>query len=309
MPRIIFPPADDPLPDSGLSQERSIAALLQSSKRRKNAVPVRRSFVQRSTDGNDEAPSPLSELVRSRGERALDLYLLVAAVTTAAPYDVTERSELWARCLGHHSPGASASVKVSRLWSRLEELSLIARSQSSKFTTITKLMDDGSGTTYLPPVGLAEGPLEDVYFRLPFQYWIDGLHKKLSLPAKAMLLICMSLRDPEFYIPEMFARWYGLSPKTVRRGRDELLKAEILTTVGHGIYIDTSLPALTATAAKYAFRTPYNLNISKRTQTADSSAVDSAKPAPRDSQPAASVPAQDQQLSTLEFLFSKRAKS
>ncbi|MFJ5119486.1 hypothetical protein [Kitasatospora sp. NPDC088548] len=309
MARIIFPPTGQSLPASGLSQGLGIAALLQSSKRRKGAVPLRRSFVQRVSgddDGATKAPSPLSELVRSRGARALDLYLLVAAVTTAAPFDVTERSELWARCLGTYATGASTSVKISRLWRRLEDLALVARSQDGKHTKITKLMEDGSGAAYVPPSGLVDGPLQDIYFRLPFEYWSDELYEKLSLPAKAMLLICMSLRDPEFYIPDVFAEWYGLSPKTIRRGRHELVKAGILKEVGLGMYIDTSRPTLTATAAKYAFREPYNLNISKRAQ-AEISAAGPTKTVPGEGAPPALPPNQDESVLSMEFLFSKRS--
>ncbi|GGK90249.1 hypothetical protein [Streptomyces flaveus] len=307
MPRIIFPPADDPLPDGGLSQEHSIAALLGSSKRRKREVPIRRSLVQRVVQGDSgdaKAPSPLSALVRARRERALDLYLLMASVTTAAPYDVTERSELWARCLGHHAPGASASVMVSRLWLQLEQLGLIKRSQNGKFTKITKLMEDGTSTSYRPPIGMADGPLEDIYFRLPFQYWVDGLHEKLTLSGKALLLICMSRRDPQFYIPEVFADWYGLSPKTIRKGREELLTAGVLTTIGYGIYIDTSLPTLTTTADKYAFQAPYNLNVSKRATAADCSAGDETK-TEKDGQAASTSAPDEPLLPTVEFLVRK----
>jgi hypothetical protein len=312
MPRVIFPPADDPVPVGGLSQERSIAALLSSSKRRRGAVPIRRSFVQRitGTDGVDEdkGKSALSALVRSRRERALDLYLLVAAVTTAAPYDVTERSELWARCLDHHVSGASSSVMISRLWHQLEEVGLITRSQNGKFTKITKLMEDGAGDPYRPPVGVTDGPLQDIYFRLPFQYWVDGLHKRLTLPGKAVLLICMSLRDPEFYIPDVFAGWYGLSSKTIRKGRQELVSAAILTEAGYGLYIDTSLPTLTATATKYAFQPPYDLNVSKGALTAAS--ADEADLSKSKADTAALTASQDKPLlAGIEFLARRRQGS
>ncbi|MFF4653577.1 hypothetical protein [Streptomyces sp. NPDC001380] len=308
MPRIVFPQPGHPIPDSGLSQERCIEVLLNSSKRRNGAVPIRRSFVQPAASGNGDhtkEQSPLSKLVGARRGPDLDLYLLMSAVTTAAPFDVTERSELWARCLGHHALGASASVKISRIWGHLEDYGLITRSQNGRFTRVTKRMEDGGGGVYRPPSGLADGPLEDIYFRLPFQYWSDQLHKRLLLPGKAMLLICMSLRAPEFYITEAFAEWYGISPKTIRKGRKELLEAEILTEVGVGIYVNTWLAPLTVSAPKYAFAPPYNLNVSKRAQPPDGSAPASAETTTGEGQGVAQAP-NKLLLPAVEFLTSKR---
>ncbi|MET9040558.1 hypothetical protein [Streptomyces mirabilis] len=190
---------------------------------------------------------------------------------------------------------------VSRLWHQLEGVGLVARSQNGKFTKITKLMEDGAGAPYRPPVGVADGPLQDIYFRLPFQYWADGLHRRLTLSGKAVLLICMSLRDPEFYIPDVFAGWYGLSPKTIRKGRQELVSAEVLTEAGYGLYIDTSLPALTATATKYAFQPPYDLNVSKRALT--TAPADEAGLSTTATETATLAPSQDKpQLVGIEFL-------
>ncbi|MEW1682873.1 hypothetical protein [Streptomyces sp. NPDC093594] len=68
-----------------------------------------------------------------------------------------------------------------------------------------------------------DGLLSEVYFKLPYEYWDSNWHNRLTLPAKAVLLIAMSLRKPEFTLPDRWtSQWYGISEATVTRGRAQL---------------------------------------------------------------------------------------
>ncbi|MFF9770134.1 hypothetical protein ACF1GT_26735 [Streptomyces sp. NPDC014636] len=93
---------------------------------------------------------------------------------------------------------------------------------------ITKLHEDGSGRPYTPP-GEKRG---DPYFQLPYGYWENGWHNKLSLPGKAMLLIALNERKLEFTLPqERMPERYGISPTSACKGISELGKHGILTQV------------------------------------------------------------------------------
>lgn len=128
-----------------MTQDQTIEWLLARSQRRNRTVPLRRSFVQIAVeDGPRSAsvPGPLADLMRN--EPALDLLLLVHAVTTGGDFGVTERSETWARATGvSFATDGSASAPVSRLWHKLERLNLITRSQDGRKTRVTKLREDG----------------------------------------------------------------------------------------------------------------------------------------------------------------------
>jgi hypothetical protein len=77
---------------------------------------------------------------------------------------------------------------------------------------VTLLREDGSGKPYVHP------GKEGNYFKLPYDYWHGNFHNRMGLPAKAVLLIALSLQD-EFLLPtKQGAGWYGLSRDTVRKG-------------------------------------------------------------------------------------------
>ncbi|MFF2024005.1 hypothetical protein ACFVW2_19675 [Streptomyces sp. NPDC058171] len=181
--------------------------------------------------------------------RALDLYLLVSAVTSAGDFSVTEWSTTWARSVGLFDE-KSGTVSVSRAWKVLRELKLIDRSRGKEGkSVITKLHEDGSGTPYTPPGGRGEK-----YFQLPFEYWDEGLHESLGLPAKAMLLIASSLRKEKFDLPqERLPSWYGISADTAGRGLKELQDRGVLAHVD-----DEWFPTL-STRSGYASKPIYEL--------------------------------------------------
>jgi hypothetical protein len=91
------------------------------------------------------------------------------------------------------------------------------------------LREDGSGAPW-------SGAFEErePFFHLPAAYWTYGFSRNLSLPAKAVLLIGLSLlsKDPSYFeLPvERGAEWYGLTAQSVRTGLRELREIGLLRT-------------------------------------------------------------------------------
>lgn len=199
------------------SRDSAVEAVLAQSGRRGQHVGLRRAFVQRGRVGAS-GPGVLSQLVRRHDERALDLYLLFRAKASAAPWTVHLPAVAWARCLGlAEDKGPTA---VSKTWTRLARLDLVSRSKSGRWADIELLHEDASGTAYEPPGGVATDP----YFKLPFSYWNgpERYYRTLDLPAKAMLLVALSLKDDAELPIARVPIWYGLSEDTASRGLAEL---------------------------------------------------------------------------------------
>jgi hypothetical protein len=166
----------------------------------------------------------MAEIVRRGRERALEQYLLAVTWGSAAPYDVTRDSRIWARAVGLPD-NASGRAAVSRSWSLLRELRLVRVTRRKRLASVTLLREDGLGRAYSHP---SKDPRPS-YLQLPFGYWEDNYHVSLSLPAKAMLLIALSLPD-KFSLPASRAPdWYGVSESTAARGFRELRDARLLT--------------------------------------------------------------------------------
>jgi hypothetical protein len=89
------------------------------------------------------------------------------------------------------------------------------------------LREDGSAAPWANP-GLAR----EAFFHLPLAYWTGAFARDLSLPAKAVLLIGLSLQSggrDHFELPlRRGASWYGVSPSTLRRGLAELREVGLL---------------------------------------------------------------------------------
>lgn len=206
------------------SRDAAAEAVLARSGRRGHHVGLRRAFVQRGPLGAS-SPGVLSELVRRHDERALDLYLLLRAKASAPPWTVHLPAVAWARCLGLlEAPGAAA---VSRTWARLARLGLVARGKSGRWADVALLHEDASGEAYEPPDGSARDP----YFKLPFAYWsaAERYYRTLDLPAKAMLLVCLSLKDGAELPLARVPAWYGMSEDTASRGLAQLAQAGLVT--------------------------------------------------------------------------------
>lgn len=204
----------------GPDQKRTIALFLEQSRRKNRTVPIRGSFLQSQGPGN-ATPAPMQVLVTRKQERALELYLLLAAVTGSekSGFAVTEWSTSWARALGIFDE-KNGGAAVSRAWRALRELKVVATARGDgRRTKVTKLKEDGSGARYAAP-----GAVGDPYFQLPFAYWEEDLNTKLSLPGKAIFLIALSLRQTEFpLVHTRICDRYGINKQTVAKGIQDLL--------------------------------------------------------------------------------------
>lgn len=181
-------------------QRNSVTTIVKTSKRIKN-VPIRNSFLQ---TGGKKGPEPslLGELINTSNGRSLDLYLLHRLASSAEPWATTKPAEIWARALGLNDDEYGKSG-VSRCWKKLSELQLITKERGAgRHAKITTLREDGSGHKYENPTSK--------YFTLPLAYWEDEWYRKLNHPAKAVLLIGLSLQ-PGFYLPgSKIKKWYGI---------------------------------------------------------------------------------------------------
>jgi hypothetical protein len=188
----------------------TIEALLRLSRR--TALPIRRSFVQAGAPRKGAGPGSLSWFVKAHHHRALDQYLLFHAAASAPPFNVTRDGRLWARALGLGDTPSSIRA-VSKNWAWLGEKQLIARGRIGRTSSPALLREDGSGVPYVHP-----SVHRDAYFKLPYDYWVDKWDLQFDLPAKALLLIALSLED-DFVLPlERVKNWYGISADTAGRG-------------------------------------------------------------------------------------------
>ncbi len=199
-------------------------------------VPIRTRFVQSKTEGEDGTlAGPLARIVRSRTASYLDAFLLIHALASSSdPYDATYPAQTWVRALGLDiNVGAGdeqGSIEIAKsTWSkivrRLVELHLVDRKRKDNMMSYILLDESGDGSAYTRPKTESHG----TWFQLPLSYWRDDHYLTMSLPAKAMLLICLSL-DHTFKLPaERVPQWYGISASTAKRGLSELVKAKILT--------------------------------------------------------------------------------
>ncbi len=209
-----------------VTRHDTIEAILTASSRRDKGVPIRRSFVQRGSQGAPES-GVLAELLYAHDERALDLYLLFRVASSSAPWDVTRDARVWARALGLPTPRDDGSATVSKIWSRLDrKYHLVARERRGRLAKIVALNENGTGSPYSYPTG---GELER-YFKVPFAYWMaeERWYEALSFPAKAVLMIALSLQSP-FVLPTTKIRdWYGISTESGERGLRELRHRGVL---------------------------------------------------------------------------------
>ncbi len=208
--------------EAAATQQETVAAFVESSDRRGRAAPIRRQFLQGGRQGVP-TPGPLSAIVRSRDELALDLYLLHRVRASGPPFDVAAHAAAWARAAGISTAENIGSAAVSKAWRRLEDkYRLIRRERRGRLANIIALREDGSGKPYEIPTGHS---WNDRYFKLPFGYWLDEeqWYGTLSLRAKAALLIALSL-PLTFTLPsERAPAWYGISADTAERGLHELI--------------------------------------------------------------------------------------
>jgi hypothetical protein len=193
----------------------------------RSAVPLRVAFLHQPQALG--GPGPLSRIVRSRRETALDLLLLAHALwPTTDPNPIAASAAEWESAIGM-PPRPGNRAMISRSWTWLEEQRLIRSSHRGRVRLIEVRREDASGLPWLHP-----RELQDAYMQLPHDYWYGGFARNLSLPAKAMLLIGLSLQTPPktyFEFPlQRSAGWYGLTPKCAAVGLRDLRQAGLLRT-------------------------------------------------------------------------------
>jgi len=205
--------------DEPASPRETLDDLLDRTRR--NEVPIRRSFLQ-VPKGRRSEPGPLKAFVTAGRPRALDLYLLLHSGAAAEPWDVTQPAMSWARML-NMPPTRSSETTISRSWSWLEQERLVRSGRDGRLRKVFLLQEDASGAPYTKPTGARRG-----YFKLSYEYFRQEWHQRLSLPAKATLLICLAQKPPFTLVTERAATWYGISPDTLQRGLDELRNENVL---------------------------------------------------------------------------------
>jgi hypothetical protein len=231
-------------------QQETINGLLGAAGRRTEEVPLRRDLVQLGPQ-QSPYPGPLQDIVRRHDARALDLYLLFRAMASAQPWDVTRDARIWGRALGLGEETDRGASAVSKTWARLDETyHLVRRERRGRLAKVTALHEAGDGNDYTYP--------NEGYFKLPFAYWTadQRWYLTLSLPAKASLLVALSLRPPFVLPAERGPAWYGISADTFARGFAELRRTELLSRQFTKV-ADWLSPTGTRTEYKFSLRPPF----------------------------------------------------
>ncbi len=128
----------------------------------------------------------------------------------------------WGRMLAMPETAATEAT-ISRNWSWLEKQGLVRTERDRRIRKVYLLMEDGSGRPYARSSGEGRG-----FFKLPYEYFTQGWHRKLTLAAKVALLVSLA-QAPTFTLPKEHAsRWYGISADTLQRGIDELQSEDLL---------------------------------------------------------------------------------
>jgi hypothetical protein len=193
----------------------------------RDAVPIRVAFLHVPSAGG--GPAALARIVRQRRAVALDLLLFAHAIwPLSQPEPIEAPSSQWLRAIGLDArPGTRSAI--SRAWTWLEAQRLIRTRPRGRIRAIEILREDASGQLWKHPYD--EGV---AYFKLPHAYWTGRFSADLSLAAKAVLLIALSLQargEPYFELPvSRGSEWYGLSEDSVRRGLRELRDIRLLRT-------------------------------------------------------------------------------
>lgn len=207
------------------------------------ALPLERGFLQGRNQQNRPIPGPLSYFVRRGRDTALEQYLLLHAIASGETegFDVRLGAATWARAIGGYFDPDTGVIEdaalhaVSRNWSFLREIKLVETERIGRKVRARLLADDGSGKPYKHAgAGMKGKKLNGPgYFKLPYEYWRQGWHQELTLPAKAMLLVALSHGDG-FTLPyNKLAEWYGVSAASGQRGLAELRDRGLLHRERH----------------------------------------------------------------------------
>jgi len=197
--------------ESAIGPHQTRVGLLASARRQ--LVPIRRSFV--TLPDTAGRPAMLATFVKARRTRAFDAQMLLLGFEPIL--DKTPlHSAVWGRALSPEEGPRVSGQSMSKTWAELAEYKLVNRDgRIRRLANVLPLREDGSGSPYTRPGKSAQGTTG--YFALPITYWTEGWDQKLTLPAKAMLLV---------------ARRYGISERTAGRGATELRKHGLIGVHG-----------------------------------------------------------------------------
>lgn len=216
---------------------------LDDSSGRRQATPVRKSFVRSDTD----ADTPLSRLVRAGGRGglvAIKLYLALLWRCSTSPYRTTKPGRAWATLLGLDDPEGNGARRIAAAVKTLQEARLIEVAyEPGRGNTITVLDESGDGSEYfLPSTAYARASAgrggdaqrqHNIYFKIPSRLWTEGDIQSLKVPGLVMLLILLAEQadqgDPVWFATDTFPARYRISHKTRAAGTRELVRRQLLT--------------------------------------------------------------------------------
>lgn len=281
--RMTSPHFAPPAHEAPASPEVTRRELLASTKR--GFAPVRHIFVQKPRNAKRpraQRGALLGELVSGHQERALDALLLVLALEPILGENDPLHSAVWGRLLSDDEIKVGS---VSRTWKQLTDRKLITKVRRAGHALVRPRREDGKAAYTRPGKAAREEgsgwPRGDWYFVIPHEYWLEGWDQKLSLPAKAMLLIALKETgtSPSFWMRHDDApAWYGISSDTAQRGLAELV-SEGLMQVFHQKIAAAKSPSGYTTRDHYTLRSPFSMDARKALQATTQAAVEGARKA------------------------------
>ncbi|SDL40522.1 hypothetical protein [Arthrobacter sp. ok362] len=238
------PPAGaQDVPEELLEVSKSLAKALDEDSGRRNAIPIRKSFV-RAAKGAADSP-PLAELVRRGGRGGgviVKLYLALVWRCSGGAFDTDISARTWARLLALEDPNFKGARRVSKAIKILEDCKLISvlprRGEPSVITLRDESGDDSPYT--LPSTAYSSERLpRDIYFKVPATLWTEGFIQRMSAPAVTMLLILLAEQSGDanagdtdgkdvWWSTERFPQQYSVSPSMRSRGTKDLREMHLL---------------------------------------------------------------------------------
>ena len=176
--------------------------------------------------------SVLGPMVTERKRRSVQLYLLLLTVWPwLEGQDHPLPAAVWARALSTDKGRRWTPTHVSAAWTDLEGRGLITRQRLSRGVIIAPRREDGAAN-YTKP-GLKKWDRHETFFVLPPEFWTEEWFEKLSPPGLAMMLIIAGEtsqkgKDEVWLTNEDAGDWYGLSPRSVESGIEDLRKHGLL---------------------------------------------------------------------------------
>lgn len=163
-------------------------------------------------------------MVSDRKRRSLQLYLLLLSVW---PWLEKQQRPLpaavWARALSTGKGRQWTPTNVSSAWTDLEGRGLVKRRRLARGVVVEPRREDGRAD-YTKP-GRKRADHLETYFVVPVEFWREEWFERLTMPGVAMLLIIAgetSDKEEVWLTNEGAGRWYGLSPRSVEAGIEDL---------------------------------------------------------------------------------------